>query len=110
MKPREEQPVGQVPQLTVPPQPSLMVPLVWPAGTVTLGGQVFTAVLLQLGVTKAQPLSAGELSVTVAIVLLPPTTGVGLNVRLVGKGGGVPHTVRSAAVTTRSTLALNTDY
>ena len=53
--------------------------LVCPASTVTLGGQLFTAVLLQL-------------SVTVPIVLLPPTTGLGLNVRLVGNGGGVSHT------------------
>jgi len=66
--------------------------LVCPDGTVTLAGQVFNAVLLQLSVTTAPPLGAGELRVTVPIVLLPPTTGFGLNVRLVGKGGGVPHT------------------
>src|SRR2546425_241797 len=66
--------------------------LVCPAGTVTLAGQLFAEVLLQLSVTTAPPLGAGELSVTVPIVLLPPTTGLGLNVRLVGKGGGVPQT------------------
>src|SRR5712691_5411531 len=66
--------------------------LVCADGTVTFAGQVFTAVLLQLSVTTAPPLRAGELRVTVPIVLLPPTTGFGLNVRSVGKGGGVPHT------------------
>src|SRR5437870_4764272 len=67
--------------------------VVWPAGTVTFAGQVHTAVLLQLSVTSDPPFGAGELIVTVPIVLLPPTTGLGLNVRLVGCGGGVPHTL-----------------
>ena len=65
---------------------------VWPAGTVTLGGHVQTDELLQLSVTTAPPPGAGELSVTVPIVLLPPTTGLGLNVRSTGNGGDVPHT------------------
>src|SRR5882724_4892945 len=65
--------------------------LVCPEGTVTLAGQVFTDVLLQLSVTTAPPLGAGRVSVAVPVVLLPPTTGLGLKARFWTMGGGVPH-------------------
>ena len=67
--------------------------LVCPEGTLTLAGQVFTDVLLQLSVTTAPPLGAGSVSVTVPVVLLPPTTGFGLKVRFWTMGGGVPQTL-----------------
>jgi len=72
--------------------------LVAPAGMVTLGGTVTTPVLLLERETRAPPLGAGALSVTVPEEGDPPTTLVGLNesdVR-VGPGGGCGVTVREA--------------
>ncbi|HWE22876.1 MAG TPA: hypothetical protein VG496_02950, partial [Myxococcales bacterium] len=69
--------------------------VVWPAGTVTFAGQLAIGALVQLRVTTAPPLGAGRLSVTVPVVLFPPTTGLGLKVRLLGIGAGVPHTLET---------------
>ena len=53
-----------------------------PAGTVTLGGTVATAVFALLSVTTAPPLGAGLVRVAVPTDVLPPTTAVGLKVML----------------------------
>src|SRR5262249_14675891 len=57
------------------------------AGTVTLGGAP-----VPLSLTTRPPAGAGPESVTVPVAGLPPTTGFGLKVRLLGTGGGVAHT------------------
>jgi len=72
--------------------------LVAPAGMVTLEGTVTTPVLLLERETRAPPLGAGALSVTVPEKGAPPTTLVGLSesdVR-VGPGGGCGVTMREA--------------
>ena len=55
----------------------MKVALVLPAGMVTLEGTVATLVLLLLSVTRAPPLGAGPLSVTVPVEGVPPRTLVG---------------------------------
>jgi hypothetical protein len=63
-----------------------------PAGTVTLGSTVATAVLLLVSVTKAPPAPAGDPSVIVPVEVFVPTTLVGF--RPTAKG--VKTTVRVA--------------
>ena len=61
-----------------------------PAVTVTLAG-VVALVLLEESETRAPPLGAALVSVTVPCDVLPPTTDVGLTLRadkLAGAGGG----------------------
>src|SRR5437763_16211585 len=58
---------------------TVKVVLVLPAGTVTLGGTLAAALLLE-SVTSAPAVGAGPLSVTVAVeVCEPPVTLVGFN-------------------------------
>jgi hypothetical protein len=76
--------------------------LMAPAEMVTLEGTVTTPVLLLKRETRAPPLGAGALSVTVPEEGDPPTTLVGLSesdVR-VGPGGGCGVTVREAVCVT----------
>lgn len=58
------------------------VALVAPAGTVTLGGTVATAVLLLVRSTTAPPDGAAAVKTTVPVDELPPATGLGLSARL----------------------------
>jgi hypothetical protein len=61
---------------------ALKVPVVAPAGTVTLGGTWASVVLLLESVTCAPLEGAGPFSVTVTVEdCAPPTTVVGLNVK-----------------------------
>src|ERR1700691_3204776 len=62
------------------------VPLVAPAGTVTLGGTVATAVLLLASVISAPPVGAGPANVIVPVELPPPKTLFGLNAREDSRG------------------------
>ena len=60
---------------------TVKVPLVAPAGTITLEGTVATPVLLLESRTWAPPAGAGPFSVTVPVEdCTPPTTLVGLSV------------------------------
>ena len=70
------------------------VALVAPAGMVTLAGTVATAVLLLEMETRAPPLGAGALNVTLPGEGDPPLTLVGFSASEVRVGGGV--TVREA--------------
>jgi len=63
------------------------VALVAPAATVTLAGTVAAAVLLLDKVTTAPPDGALPVSVTVPVELFPPTTEVGVRVRVESTGG-----------------------
>jgi hypothetical protein len=77
---------------------TVKVALVCPAGTVTLGGTVATAVLLLESKTRTPPLGAGALSATLPVEEDPPMTPGGLReseVR-VGPGGGWGVTVSDA--------------
>jgi hypothetical protein len=71
---------------------TVKVPLVLPAGTVTLDGTLAAPLLLE-SITCAPPAGAGPLSVTVPVEdpKGPPTTLFGFNVseETVGRGGGV---------------------
>src|SRR5207253_6162776 len=67
--------------------------LVAPAGTVTVGGTVATGELLELSDTAAPPVGAGCVSVMVPVALFPPSTALGLKVRLLGTGAAVPQTL-----------------
>src|SRR5881296_1070229 len=69
---------------------TVKVALVALPGTVTLAGTVATLVLLLERDTRAPPLGAGPLSVTVPVDELPPVTLVGfrLSEERVGAGGG----------------------
>jgi hypothetical protein len=58
-----------------------------PAGTVTLLGTVAVVVSLLASATTTPPLGAGPRSVTVPVDGLPPTTLVGLSVRVERSGG-----------------------
>ncbi len=69
------------------------VPLLVPAGTVTLGGTVAAALLLARE-TATPPVGAGAFRVTVPVDGVPPTTVGGLSARLLTWRGGV--TVRVA--------------
>ena len=70
------------------------VALVAPAGMVTLAGTVATAVLLLERETRAPPLGAGPLNVTLPVEGDPPLTLVGFSASEVRVGGGV--TMREA--------------
>ena len=59
---------------------------VWPAATVMLAGTVATAVLLLVGVQTTPPAGAGPVRVTLALEILPPTTGDGVRVMPEGTG------------------------
>ena len=69
-----------------------------PAGMVTLAGTVATAVLLLARETRAPPLGAGPLSVTLPVEGDPPLTLVGFSVseERVGGGGVAGVTMREA--------------
>src|SRR5947209_2234280 len=60
--------------------------VVWPAGTRTWPGGETVDDWRLVKVTSAPPEGAGPSSLTTAIVMLPPVTGLGLNVRLIGLG------------------------
>jgi len=68
-----------------------------PAATVTLAGTLATVALLLDSVTIAPPVGAAVVSVTVPVLVVPPTTLVGLTVTAdkLG-GGGVGLTVSTA--------------
>ena len=70
------------------------VALVAPAATVTLAGTVATAVLALLRPTRAPPVGAADVRVTVPCDELPPTTDVGVTLTedklAAGGGGGAP--------------------
>ncbi len=70
------------------------VRLVAPAGMVTLASTVATAVLLLERETRAPPLGAGPLNVTLPVEGDPPLALVGFSASEVRVGGGV--TVREA--------------
>jgi hypothetical protein len=78
------------------------VALVAPTGTVTLAGTVATAVLLLERVTRAPPVRAGPLSVTLPVEADPPLTLGGFSVSdvRVGPGGGCGVTVSEAVLVT----------
>ena len=81
---------------------TVKVALLLPAATVTLGGTLAAALLLE-SATAAPPVGAGPLSATVPVDdCEPPVTLVGFNVseEAVGRGGGV--TVSGADVLTPS--------
>ena len=61
---------------------AVKVAVVEPAGTVTLAGTGSTPVLFELRVTKAPPVGAAALTVTVPVVEPPGATEVGLNDRV----------------------------
>jgi hypothetical protein len=63
--------------------------LVDPAAMVTLEGTTATKMLLLERATKAPPLGAGPLSVTVPVDAFPPVTLEGLNVNEVSTGGSI---------------------
>ena len=67
--------------------------MVAPADTVTFGGTLASVGEPELSVTSAPPTGAGTERVIVPVAGFPPTTGFGLNVRVLGMGGGVPHTL-----------------
>jgi hypothetical protein len=81
---------------------TLNVALVAPAGMVTLAGTVATAGLLLESETRAPPVRADPLSVTLPIEEDPPLTLVGLSVTevRVGPGGGCGVTVSEAVLVT----------
>jgi hypothetical protein len=58
-----------------------------PAGMVTLAGTVATTVLLLVRATRAPPVRAGPLSMTVPVEGDPPLTLVGFNTSEVRVGG-----------------------
>lgn len=60
------------------------VPLVLPAGTVTVAGTVATAVLLEAMLTVKPPVGAGLSMVRVPVEITPPSTEVGLTDMPVG--------------------------
>lgn len=63
-----------------------------PAATVTLAGTAATDGFALLRLTRAPPLGAPLVNVTVPVALLPPTTELGLTLtvlRLAAAGGGV---------------------
>ena len=76
--------------------------LVAPAETVTLAGTVAAAVLLLARDTRAPPLGAGALSVTLPVDVEPPATLVGLSVSdvRVGTGGGCVVIMSGAVLVT----------
>ncbi len=76
--PQEAEMVTEVDAVTVAVL-TVKVALLAPAATVTLVGTVATAVLLLGKLTKAPPLGAPPLSVTVPGTELPPTTLVALS-------------------------------
>src|SRR6266550_4739613 len=81
---------------------TLNVALVAPAGMITLAGTVATAVLLLESETRAPPVRADPLSVTLPVEGDPPLTLVGLSVTevSVGPGGGCGVTVSEAVLVT----------
>jgi hypothetical protein len=74
--------------------------LVAPTGTVTLAGTVAPAVLLLERETRAPPVRAGPLSVTLPVEGDPPLTLGGFSVSdvRVGPGGGCGVTVSEAVL------------
>ena len=81
---------------------TVKVALVAPAGMVTLAGTVATAELLLESETRAPPVRADPLSVTLPVEGDPPLTLVGLSVTevRVGPGGGCGVTVSEAVLVT----------
>lgn len=67
------------------------VAVVAPAVTVTLDG-VWAEALLSDNVTTASPAGAGPVSVTVPVDETPPTTEVGLRLRVSSEGGLIVNT------------------
>jgi hypothetical protein len=65
------------------------VALVAPAGIVTLGGTLASALLVDND-TTAPPFGAGAVSVTVPVVLFPPRIVEGLDVTVVNVAADVP--------------------
>src|SRR5262249_59759573 len=70
------------------------------AGTVTLGGATTCPSMLPLSRTRAPPAGAGAVSVTVPVVLPPPTTLLVESVRAarLGAGAGLPGGSRGSQV------------
>ena len=82
-----------------PSDVTVKVVLVDPAGTVAVAGTVAAAVFELVSVTGDPPVGAAAEIVTVPVETTPPTTAVGLSVRLdTGGGGGL--TVRVAVFVT----------
>jgi len=67
---------------------TVKVPLLAPAGTVTLAGTVAEAVKLLVSVTTEPPAGAGPESCTVPVEGLPPVTVLGASVSDEGVGEG----------------------
>jgi len=77
---------------------TVKVALVAPAGTVTLAGTVATPGLLLERETRAPPVRAGPLSMTLPVEGDPPFTLVGFSVTEARVGGGACGVTLSKAV------------
>jgi hypothetical protein len=81
---------------------TVKVAVVAPAATVTLAGTVADVELL-CRLTARPPVGAGPVNVTVAVLLVPPATDVGLRLTELGTGAVVEDsdcTTRSSKVST----------
>src|SRR5262249_14889018 len=67
---------------------TVKVVLVEPAGTVAMGGTVAAAVFELVSVTGGPPVGAAAEIFAAPVEATPPTTVVGLSVKLDGGGGG----------------------
>jgi hypothetical protein len=72
---------------------AVKVAVVEPAGTVTLAGTGSTPLSFELKVTKAPPVGAAVLNVTVPVVEVPGMINVGLNDKLASTSGALTVTV-----------------
>ena len=99
--------VAMMTGVVVDPTPTVetvKVAVVWPAATMTLP-ETAAAALLLARETAMPPVGAGPSSVTVPVDVLPPTTTVGLTVRVVSAG---ELTVRVAVLETLPSVAVIT--
>src|SRR5215210_6635915 len=81
--------------------------LVAPAATVTLAGTVATAVLLLMRDTRAPPVGAPVVSVTIPVDELPPVTDVGFTLTAFSAAGAtVPKCGRTATESRKKSRAV----